>query len=218
LLSAPLLPRRLPRERGFYLVVALVCQAFPLCAARTDPPATRSFGIDKGIPLRSANQVSERNEAARGPVASDCTQFSLFYTAIYLLTSASSQGYSILPFARFRAGVASLRPERVLFRSGGVDLRAFLCGVPIYVRLRTSPRFPCHSEKSLLSESKTRSVSSGISEWTLAGVHPSQRADRRMPLSRNYIHVRKVTKNARLFTRPKGKRRTGPRQPLSGCN
>ena len=62
--------------------------------------------------------------------------------------------------------INSFHPERALFRPGVVNLRACLCGVPV-VRLRTTPRFPSHDEKSLLSKLETNSVSSGVSGWTL---------------------------------------------------
>ena len=59
----------------------------------------------------------------------------------------------------------SFRPERVLFRPGDVNLRAYLAERRFRVRLRATPRFPCQNEKYLLSEQKPRRAWSSHPEF-----------------------------------------------------
>ena len=56
-------------------------------------------------------------------------------------------------------------PETVLFRPGGVNLRACLCSVQMYASAQ--PRFSCQYEKYLVSELETSGVTSGVSGWKL---------------------------------------------------
>ena len=81
--------------------------------------------------------------------------------------------------------ITSFHPERVLFRPGGVNLRAYLCGVPLppkggkrndqimyasaqaldFLARAKNPSFP---NRNLAG----RGICPGVSGWTLTSVHP----------------------------------------------